>query len=51
MGRFGVWGQCDVCGEDSWVVPWERDYLDEPISWVCGGGCDEETSSDRADWS
>lgn len=42
MGRFGVWGHCDNCDQDTWVVAWERDELDEVETWICGGGCDPD---------
>lgn len=36
---FGVWGFCDSCQHESWVVVVERDWMDEPVSEACGGGC------------
>ena len=41
MGRFGGWGYCDRCHRDTWVVAWERDYMDEPETFICGGECGE----------
>ena len=35
----GVWTSCDECGHDWWCVVGERDYLDEPVTWVCSDGC------------
>jgi len=35
----GVWTSCDECGHDWWCVVSERDYLDEPTSWICSDGC------------
>lgn len=47
MGKFGVWGFCDNCRQDTWVVGWEYDEFDEPETYICGGGCDED---DLYDW-
>lgn len=41
----GVWTTCDACGDDWWCVVWERDYLDEPISWICSDGCEDEETA------
>jgi hypothetical protein len=37
----GVWTGCDFCGTDWWCTVAERDYLDEPVSWICSDGCDD----------
>ena len=37
----GVWTTCDFCENEWWCVVAERDYLDEPVSWRCSGGCDD----------
>lgn len=36
---FGVWGFCEYCQHDAWVVVVERDWMDEPVTEACGGGC------------
>ena len=35
----GVWTTCDECGHDWWCVVGERDWMDEPVTFVCSGGC------------
>lgn len=53
----GVWTTCDECGHDWWCVVGERDWMDEPETWVCSGGCDdgrqddEEWPGDEENWS
>jgi hypothetical protein len=45
----GVWTTCDECREDWWCVVGERDELDEPLSWICSDGCDDE-DAEEWDW-
>ena len=59
----GVWTSCDECGHDWWCVVGERDWMDEPVTFVCSGGCEDGfpegyfddygdgDESGRADWS
>lgn len=35
----GVWTSCDECGHDWWCVVGERDWMDEPVNFVCSDGC------------
>ena len=37
----GSWTTCDDCGQNWWCVPTEWDWLNEPVSWSCSGGCDD----------
>ena len=39
---MNTWGTCDNCGRDAWVVPWERDFLDEVVTEICAAGCEPE---------
>lgn len=48
----GVWTTCDECGHDWWCVVGERDWMDEPVTFVCSDGCggadeDDDWEADR----
>ncbi|HET7386984.1 MAG TPA: hypothetical protein VFJ19_10015 [Nocardioidaceae bacterium] len=45
----GAWTSCDNCGHDWWCVVGERDYLDEPVTFVCSDGCGWDDDWDD-DW-
>lgn len=45
----GVWTSCDECEHDWWCVVGERDELDEPLTWICSGGCSSGFPDDHFD--
>jgi len=45
----GVWTTCDDCGADWWCVVGSRDWMDEPETFVCSGGCEDGYPEDYFD--